>query len=236
MKYAKLQYSLSRVSGNHSGKKHRFQAYIKKAGLVKNRKFATIVADGAGRSVEEVEYILGRTMSAARDCLLQGYDVRIGDIVLRSVITGSFPTKDAVYDPERNSLQVVAQALKGIRHCFPADTETENLVTKPAPVIHSCGDSAHGKRWKLHVGGVAYMQGKYIATDKNRPDEGITLLDPSTMETVATATILRSDEQLIDFTFESWPSPGEYLICLATRNGFDTDYSVAKVSKPVTVV
>lgn len=231
----KIQYMLTKVSGALGGSQPKFQAHVQSKGVIPDTTFAASVAKDSNRSSEDVEFIMKSALKNAREFLRQGYDVRIGDVKLRGIILGPFPTKDAQFDRDRNALVAIAQTMNGMRNCFPAGTQTENLVVKPIPVIHSCGDRAHGEPWTLYTGGTVYMQGKNIATDVAQPGEGITLLDPETKEVVATATITQSDDQLIDFTFAEWPQPGEYILSLATRCGFDTDYSLSTVTKVVTV-
>ena len=53
----------------------------------------------------------------------------------------------------------------------------------------------------------------------DNPDEGVWLADPKTGETVATATVERSDSQTIDCVFAEPPEPGVYTLVVACRNG-----------------
>ena len=52
---------------------------------------------------------------------------------------------------------------------------------------------------------------------------------------MATGTVVKSDQQLVNATFETWPAAGSYLLRLSTRGGWGTDFSLASVTKPVTV-
>ena len=231
-----IPYNLTKVSGSLAGADPKWQAHVIPSGIVQFPQFCDAIANDSNRSSEDVEYIGKCAWKTAIAYVRQNYIVHVADeVVLRPVIRGSFPTKDAPWDDDRNEVVAVAITLGETRNCVPAGTKFVNTVSKPDPVIHSIADKEHAEEWVLYIDGTCYIQGKYLAVDTSHTDEGVTLLDPSTKEVVATGTVAKSDQQLVNVTFEEWPDPGDYLLRLATRGGWGTDYSLGVVTKPVTV-
>lgn len=231
-----IPFNLTKVSGSLAGTDPKWQGRTIPSGIVQFPQFCEAIANDSNRSCEDVEYIGKCAWKTAIALVRQNYIVHIGEeVVLRPVIRGSFATKDAPWDDDRNEVVAVAITLGGTRNCIPVGTKFVNVVSKPDPVIHSIADKEHAEEGVLYVDGTVYLQGKFIATDTSHADEGLSLLDPSSKEVVATATVVKSDQQLLNATFEEWPEPGEYLLRLATRGGWGTDYSLGVVTKPVTV-
>ena len=63
------------------------------------------------------------------------------------------------------------------------------------------------------------IQGQKLGISPDNPDEGVWLADPKTGETVATATVERSDSQTVDCVFHEPPEPGVYTLVVSCRNG-----------------
>ena len=231
-----IMFYLTKVTGTLAGAQPKWQGHTIPAGIVQYPQLCEAVANDSNRSSEDVEYIGKCAWKVAIALVRQGYVVHVGeDVVLRPVVRGSFPTKDAPWDPERNEVVAVAITLGNTRNCIPAGTRFVNSDTKPEPVIHSIVDKDHDEENVLYVDGTVYVQGKNLAPDTSHTDEGVFLLDPTTKEVVATGAVVKSDQQLVNVTFEEWPEPGDYLLRLATRSGWTTDYSLSSVTKPVTV-
>lgn len=231
-----IPFNLTKVSGSLAGSDPKWQGRTIPAGIVQYSQFCEAIANDSNRSSEDVEYIGKCSWRVAISLVRQGYIVHIGEeVVLRPVVRGSFPTKDAPFDPERNEVVAVAITLGETRNCIPAGTKFVNVVSKPDPVVHSIADKDHEEEGVLYVDGTVYIQGKYLAPDTTHTDEGVFLLDPETKEVVATGTVTKSDQQLVNVTFEEWPDAGDYLLRLATRGGWGMDYSLGSVTKPVTV-
>ena len=166
----------------------------------------------------------------------KGYIVHLADgIVLKPIMKGAFPAKDAQFDPEVNEVVVSATTRGGARRCTLSKARYENVIKKMSPVIHSIADSAHKDDGVLYVGGTVYVQGKYLAIDTANADEGVFLLDPSTRAVVARGEVVGSDSQVVDVTFATWPVAGDYLFKIATRCGRGPDYSLPSVIKPIVV-
>lgn len=231
-----IPFNLTKVSGSLAGSDPKWQGHAIPAGIVQFPQFCEAIANDSNRSREDVEYVGKCSWKVAVSLVRQGYTVYIGEeVVLRPVVRGSFPTKDALWDPARNEVVAVAITLGDTRNCIPKGTKFVNVVSKPDPVVHTIADKDHEEEGVLYVDGTVYIQGKYLAPDTLHDDEGVFLLDPVTKEVVATGTVVKSDQQLVNVTFEEWPEPGDYLLRLATRGGWGMDYSLSSVTKPVTV-
>ena len=231
-----IMFNLTKVSGSLAGADPKWQGRVIPTGIIQYQQLCKAIGDDSNRSSEDIEYIGKCTWKTAIAYVRQGYIVHIGEeIVLRPVMRGSFGTRDAKFDPARNEVIAVAITFGSARNCIPADTKFVNVVSKPDPVVHTIADKEHKEENVLYIDGTAYIQGKYLAPDTSHTDEGVFLLDPVTKEVVATGTVTKSDQQLVNVTFEEWPDAGDYLLRLATRGGWGTDYSLGVVTKPVTV-
>ena len=231
-----ILYHLTKVTGTLAGANPKWQGRVIPAGIVQFNQFCKAIAEDSNRSEEDVEYIEKCSWKKAISLVRQGYIVHIGDgIVLKPVVKGSFGTKDAKFDPTKNEVIAVAITVGETRNCVPSDAKMVNVESKPDPVIHTIADKEHEEEGVLYVDGTVYVQGKYLAPDASNAGEGLFLLNPTTKAVVATATVAKSDQQLVNATFEEWPEPGEYLLRLSTRGGWGMDYSLVSVTKPVTV-
>lgn len=231
-----VKYTLSKVSGRLSGSNQKWQGHVIPTGIIKPDRFCEIIAQGSSRTVEDIEYVIKRMRRMAIDLVGQGYVVNICDgIVLKPVIRGSFSAKDSSFDPKANAIVATAMTRGDARKCNLPSTRYVNVISKPHPVINSVADSKHSDENVLYIGGLVYVQGKYLAPNPAADDEGVFLLDPTTEEVVARGTIKKSNMQIINATFKKWPAAGNYLFRIVTRVGKDADYSLCEVSKPVVV-
>lgn len=231
-----VQYNLTKVSGPLLGANRKWQGRIIPTGVVGTDRLCEVVAADTNRSVEEVEFIVKSMRRMALTLVGKGYIVHLADgIVLKPAMKGSFSAKDAVFDPEVNEVVVSATTRGDVRKCTLSKTKYVNVIKKMCPVIHSIADSVHANDGVLYVGGTVYVQGKYLAIDTANADEGIFLLDPLTLEVVARGEVVKSDSQVVDVTFATWPVAGDYLFKIATRCGRGPDYSLSSVVKPIVV-
>ena len=231
-----VNYTLSKVSGGLSGAKQKWQGHVISSGIIQPDQLCEIIAAGSNRAVEDIEYVIKRMRKTALDLVGQGYVVHICDgIVLKPVIKGSFPAKDSSFDPKANAIVATAMTRGDVRKCNLRGTKYVNVIGKLCPIINSVADRDHSDENVLYIGGTVYVQGKYLSPDPANDDEGVFLLDPTTEEVVARGTILKSDMQLVDVSFEKWPKAGSYLFRIVTRAGRGTDYSLYNVSKQVVV-
>lgn len=229
-------FSLTKVSGRLAGADPKWQGRVIPAGIVQYSQFCAAIADDSNRSCEDIEYIGKCAWNKAVSLVRQGFAVHIGEeIVLRPVVRGAFMTKDAKFDPSVQEVIAIAVTYGSARNCIPEGTKFVNTVSKPDPVVHSIVDKEHDEEGVLYVGGTVYVQGKFLAPDTSLEGEGVFLLDPTTKEVVATGTVVKSDQQLVNATFETWPAAGDYLFRLSTRGGWGEDYSLCSVTKSVTV-
>lgn len=236
MKNITIQFYLTKVSGSLAGADPKWQAHTIPNGVMTFAELCETVAKDTNRSVEDIEYIYKCAWRKAIAYARQGYTVYIGDnIVVKSVMRGAFDSKDAPFDPDRNAVVVIIITTGDARNCIPDNVKYVNTDRKPDPVIHTVADKDHAEEGVLYVGGTVYVQGKNLAIDATQPGEGVFLLDPSTKEVVATGTVVKSDQQLVNATFAEWPDAGDYLLRLSTRSGWGVDYSLSSVTKSVTV-
>ena len=231
-----VKYNLTKVSGPLLGANRKWQGHIIPNGVVSTDRLCEAIAADTNRSVEEVEFVVKSMKRMALTMVGKGYIVNIADgIVLKPVMKGAFPTKDALFDPEVNEVVVSAMTRGDARKCTLSKAKYVNETKKMCPVVHSIADSVHADDGVLYVGGTVYVQGKCLAIDTANADEGVFLLDPSTQEVVARGEVVKGDSQLVDATFVTWPPAGEYLFKIATRCGRGPDYSISSVIKPIVV-
>ena len=231
-----MLFNLTKVSGSLAGSDPKWQGRVIPAGIIQFLQLCEAIAKDSNRSCEDVEYIIKCLWKTAVAYVRQGYIVHLTDeIVLRPVLRGAFEHKDSKFDPSIHEVIAIAITFGETRNCVPKGTKFVNVVSKPDPVIHTVADKEHKEENVLYIGGTAYIQGKYLAPDVSHSDEGVVLLDPTTKEVAATGTVVKSDQQLVNVTFTTWPAAGNYILRLATRGGWSLDYSLATVTKPVTV-
>lgn len=196
-----IMYSLTKVSGSLADSDPKWQGRAIPTGIVQFRQFCEAIAKDSNRSVEDVEYIINSSWKKAVAWARQGYTVHIGNgIMIKQVMRGPFKKKDSPFDPAVNEVIVIAITFGDVRNCIPEGTKFVNVVSKPDPVVHSIADKDHEED-VLYSGGTLYIQGKYLAPDTSHDDEGVFLLDPETKEVVATGTVAKSDQQLVNVTF-----------------------------------
>lgn len=235
MKNQSIGFVTQEVPSGIVGTERMWRGLVQTAGVVTKDQYYALVGTVANRPAAEVEYVIKCSEQTKMKLLRQGYYVTVGNVSYYPVLAGGFGRPDAEFDPKVNKLQVKAVARNGLKDCL-ADITPVNLVEAPMPVIQSIMDQQTGKEGEIVIGHVMYVAGRNIAIDLLRPDEKTAWIESLRGEKVAEGTVTASDLQSADVTFETWPAPGEYMLCLATRAGMPVEYSLKTVRKAVRVV
>lgn len=235
MKNETIGFVTQEVSSEIVGVNRKWRGQIQTTGTVTKDQYFALVGAEANRSAADVEYVLNCAELTKRKLLRQGYYLTIGNVSFFPVLAGGFEKPDAVFDPKVNRLLVAAVPRSGLKDCL-ADITPVNLVETPMPIIQSVMDKETGKEGEIVIGHVIYVAGRNLAIDLLRPDERTAWFESLAGEKVAEGVVTASDLQSADVTFETWPEPGEYRLCLSTRAGLPEEYSLKTVRKTVVVV
>jgi len=234
MKTSTINYLTSELSGATTSEQRRWEAFVQCNGTVNDQKYDKLVAQLANREPEDISYIRSVQKKTMIKLLRQGYVLNIGDITYKVVCRGSFATPDATFKPGQNKLEIVAMPRGELKTCLQKLTPV-NLDKGPQPVIKSIIDKETGLEWILTVGHTVYISGRNLAPDATRVDEEA-WLENADGTVAALGTITDSTLLTVDVTFATWPEPGVYTMCVSTRSGFPSEYSLSTVRKSVTVL
>ena len=91
-------------------------SYISKE-TIKSDSFAAKIAERCGLPAIQVQAILAGTFDEIEQLQKEGLvRVHLDGLMVCGIITGSFPTADAAFDPERNSLQLAVRLDEDVRN------------------------------------------------------------------------------------------------------------------------
>lgn len=230
-----MNFVLTEVSSELSGGRKCFQATLQLNGVVSEEQMDLMTAKRCGYPPETVHMIVSAYGSVTKENLRNGMQVTTPNMVIKPVMPGAYPTVDADYNPKSNALETRATTRNDMRHCYDGVTPV-NRIKKPAPLLEQVSDKVTGKVSVLTVGNMVYLAGRNILVDTTLGDEGCWLLNPETLEEVATGTVADSNQQTANVTFEEWPPAGAYVFCLKTRSGLGGNFTLVTLKKNVTVV
>lgn len=234
MKNETIGFVTQEVSERIAGTTRKWRAQLQTVGTIPSSQFYDLVGKEANRTGQDVEYVFKCADVTKRKLLRMGYYVTVGNEMYFPVIDGGFERPDSEFNPLVNKLQVVAVPRSELKNCL-AGVRPVNLIETPIPVIQSVMDKETGKEGEVVIGHVIYVAGRNLALDLTRTEETAWLED-LVGEKVADGTVTDSDLQSANVTFEDWPEPGEYRLCLATRAGMPEEFTLKTVRKDIIVI
>lgn len=172
--------------------------------------------------VMDARYYCNLISAYAADALCEGKRLDFGDFSLSLTIKGTFKAANSNYDPEKNSLGVVATPSPRLRQRL-AELRPENAGDIKRPVFKSilCKGMKPLQEKTIRLGGNVMISGDNFLVDVLRDDEGIWLADVKTGARLAKGEVAQSTRTTMNCTFpaDAGLAPGEYRLVLYTRSG-----------------
>ena len=148
---------------------------------------------------------------------MAGYRINLGQLTTGFAIRGPFMSEDEAFDLERHQLIVTVRTLDPLKSALSA-VSPENVTLGLSCTVFSVMDAVTKRLSEITGTNRVLIQGQKLAISADNPDEGVWLIDSKTGETVATATVERSDSQTVDCVFTEPPEPGVYTLVVSCRN------------------
>ena len=186
---------------------------------VKIEGFIAAVASKCGLPAIEVEAILTGSFEAIEELeriSLVRVHTDIGMIC--GTISGSFPTSDAAFNPDKNKLELALRLDEGLRYALADVTPTivaENDITKVR--VDNIADLVSPRPYNvIHGLGVFRVSGYHLVTT----DEGSTVfLQDEHGATYEVAVVEVLSEQLFTGRTRALLEPGDYKLVVRSRGG-----------------
>ena len=213
----KIVYSLTRVSDALTDKPL-YCAHVQTNGTIGRDELAERLAARTKQDVSLWKYFLDALSEEMQSQLLAGYRINLGQLLTGFTIRGSFMNEDDQFDPERHRLIATVRTLDPLKSAL-AGVLPENIVLGLTCIVASVMDSLTKRISVITGSNRVLIQGQRLGISSENPDEGVWLADSKTGETVAKATVERSDSQTIDCFFAEPPAPGIYTLVVSCRNG-----------------
>ena len=212
-----ITFSLNKVS-KAVAKQPLYRASVQSNVLIDHDGLAERMAERTKQDAALWKYFIDVLSDEIDNQLLEGNRIKLGRFVTGFAIHGSFASEDEEFDPDRHKLVVTVRALD------PLNDKLAKLVPENVTAGLTCSVSAvmdaTTKRLSEIIGtNRVLIQGIRLGISPDNPDEGVWLADPKTGDTVAMATVERSDSQTIDIVFAEPPAPGKYTLVVSCRNG-----------------
>ena len=212
-----IVFSLTRVSDAITDKTL-YRASVQTNGTVGRDELAKRLAERTKQSAALWRYFLDALSDELAEQLLAGYRVNLGQLTTGFAIRGSFMSEDEAFDPARHQLVATVRTLDPLKGAMSA-VRPENVTLGLACSVAAVMDAVTKRLSEITGTNRVLIQGQKLGISPDNPDEGVWLADPKTGETVASATVERSDSQTIDCVFSEPPEPGVYTLVVACRNG-----------------
>ena len=213
----KIVYSLTKVSDALTDKTL-YCAHVQTNGTLGVDELAERLAERTKQDVSLWKYFLDALGAEIRSQLLAGYRVNLGQLSTGFAIRGSFMNEDDQFDPTRHRLVATVRTLDPLKSALGA-VSPENVILGLTCTVASVMDSVTKRVSVITGSNRVLIQGQKLGISLDNPDEGVWLENPKTGETVAKATVERSDSQTIDCVFTEPPEPGTYMLVVSCRNG-----------------
>ena len=210
-------FSLSKVSDALTDKSLYF-AHVQTNGTIGRDEFASLLAVRTKQDVSLWKYFLDALSDELAAQLLAGYRINLGQLSTGFAIRGAFMSEDEAFDPARHQLVATVRTLDPLKGAMSA-VRPENVTLGLTCAVAAVMDAVTKRLSEITGTNRVLIQGQKLGISPDNPDEGVWLADPKTGETVATATVERSDSQTIDCVFAEPPEPGVYTLVVACRNG-----------------
>ena len=212
-----IVFSLTRVSDAITDKTL-YRASVQTNGTVGRDELAKRLAERTKQSAALWRYFLDALSDELAEQLLAGYRVNLGQLTTGFAIRGAFMSEDEAFDPARHQLVATIRTLDPLKGAMSA-VRPENVTLGLTCSVAAVMDAVTKRLSEITGTNRVLIQGQKLGISPDNPDEGVWLADPKTGETVATATVERSDSQTIDCVFAEPPEPGVYTLVVACRNG-----------------
>ena len=215
-------FSLTKVSDAITDKTL-YRANVQTNGTLGRDELAERMAERTKQDVSLWKYFLDALSDEIGIQLLAGYRINLGQLTTGFAIRGAFMSEDEAFDPARHQLVATIRTLDPLKGAMSA------VLPENVTLGLTCTVAAGTNR--------VLIQGQKLGISPDNPDEGVWLADPKTGETVATATVERSDSQTVDCVFSEPPEPGAYTLVVACRNGMRESLkpATAKVKNVVVI-
>ena len=231
-----LLYSLSTgLKGKSASVRGRqYVAHMKSTGTFDDDALQAAMAVELGKDVEYVKYVESVRRKAIIAALREGKRVYVGGVVLHPVVKGPFESIDGTFDPKRNKVDVVGYAYGDFQSCLRGCVP-QNVVKGARPTLSRVWEPGQDEDEVLVTGREISITGRDLGPSAEAEDEGVWLADAKTGEKAAVAEIVSSNLVEVVVTFAELPSPGRYLLKVATRAGLSAEYKVVTVEREVSV-
>jgi len=210
-------FSLTKVSEALTDKTLYF-AHVQTNGTIGRDELAELLAERTKQDVSLWKYFLDAFSDELSTQLLAGYRINLGQLSTGFAIRGAFKSEDDTFDPERHQLIATVRTLDPLKSRM-AEVSPTNITVGLTCTVGSAMDAVTKRLSEVTGTNLLLIQGMKLGISPDNPDEGVWLADPKTGETVATATVERSDSQTIDCMFAEPPEPGTYTLVVSCRNG-----------------
>ena len=212
-----IVFSLTRVSDAITDKTL-YRASVQTNGTIGRDELAKRLAERTKQSASLWRYFLDALSDELAEQLLAGYRVNLGQLTTGFAIRGAVMSEDEAFDPARHQLVATVRTLDPLKGAMSA-VRPENVTLGLTCTVAAVMDAVAKRLSEITGTNRVLIQGQKLGISPDNPDEGVWLADPKTGETVATATVERSDSQTIDCVFAEPPEPGVYTLVVACRNG-----------------
>ena len=212
-----IVFSLTRVSDAITDKTL-YRASVQTNGTIGRDELAKRLAERTKQSASLWRCFLDALSDELAEQLLAGYRVNLGQLTTGFAIRGAFMSEDEAFDPARHQLVATIRTLDPLKGAMSA-VRPENVTLGLTCTVAAVMDAVAKRLSEITGTNRVLIQGQKLGISPDNPDEGVWLADPKTGETVATATVERSDSQTIDCVFAEPPEPGVYTLVVACRNG-----------------
>ena len=212
-----IVFSLTRVSDAITDKTL-YRASVQTNGTIGRDELAKRLAERTKQSASLWRYFLDALSDELAEQLLAGSRVNLGQLTTGFAIRGAFMSEDEAFDPARHQLVATVRTLDPLKGAMSA-VRPENVTLGLTCSVAAVMDAVTKRLSEITGTNRVLIQGQKLGISPDNPDEGVWLADPKTGETVATATVERSDSQTIDCVFAEPPEPGVYTLVVACRNG-----------------
>ena len=231
-----LLYSLSTgLKGKSASVRGRqYVAHMKNTGTFDDDALQAAMAAELGKDAEYVRYVESVRRKAIIAALREGKRVYVGGVVLHSAVRGPFDSIDGTFDPKRNKVVVAGFAYGDFQSCLRGCVP-QNVVKGARPTLSRVWEPGQDEDEVLVTGREISITGRDLGPSAEAEDEGVWLADAKTGEQAAAAEIVSSNLVEVVVTFPELPSPGRYLLKVATRAGLSAEYKVVTVEREVAV-
>ena len=195
-----------------------YHANVQTNGTIGRDELAELLAVRTKQDASLWKYYLDALSEELGIQLLAGYRINLGQLATGFAIRGAFNSEDDQFDHDRHQLVATVRTLDPLKSRM-AEVSPANITVGLTCTVGSAMDAVTKRLSEVTGTNLLLIQGMKLGISPDNPDEGVWLADPKTGETVATATVERSDSQTIDCVFAEPPEPGVYTLVVACRNG-----------------